>query len=76
MADNRLLEELNARLKAKSIYDIRQVARQVGVPRPTEGRKERLIEEILNIASGRTDPASQSASGAAQVRGIRQTACG
>ncbi len=64
MADNRLLEELNARLKAKSIYDIRQVARQVGVPRPTEGRKERLIEEILNIASGRTDPASQSASGA------------
>ena len=64
MADNRLLEELAARLKAKSIYDLRQVARQVGVPRPTEGKKERIIEEVLNIASGRTDPASQSASGA------------
>ncbi len=64
MADNRLLEELAARLKAKSIYDLRQVARQVGVPRPTEGRKERIIEEILSIASGRCDPASQSASGA------------
>ncbi|MDE5943418.1 MAG: hypothetical protein K2H30_04335 [Clostridia bacterium] len=64
MADNRLLEELAARLKAKSIYDLRQVARQVGVPRPTEGRKERIVEEILNIASGNSDPASLSASGA------------
>lgn len=64
MADNRLLEELAARLKAKSIYDLRQVARQVGVPRPTEGRKERITEEILNIAAGKCDPASQSASGA------------
>ncbi|MDE7454152.1 MAG: hypothetical protein K2N22_07070 [Clostridia bacterium] len=64
MADSRLLEELAARLKAKSIYDLRQVARQVGVPRPTEGRKERITEEILNIASGKSDPASQSASGA------------
>lgn len=64
MADNRLLEQLAVRLKAKSIYDLRQVARQVGVPRPTEGRKERIIEEILSIASGKCDPASQSASGA------------
>jgi len=64
MADNEIIKGLERRLKAKTIHDLRQIARHVGVQRPTEGRKERILEDILNIAAGRIDPVEQSSIGA------------
>lgn len=59
-----LLEDIRLRLDALSIYDIRQVAREVGVPQPTEGKKERLLGYIVDIASGVKDPEKRSPKGA------------
>lgn len=60
----KLLEEIEKRLKAKTIHELRQVARALGVPRPADGRKERILEYILQIASGKSDPAEPSVRGA------------
>ena len=46
MIPEKLLEDIKARLNAKTIHDLRQVARAVGVPRPADGRKERLLDYI------------------------------
>ena len=47
MSEN-LLEEIERRLNAKTIHDLRQVARAVGVPRPADGKKERILEYMLS----------------------------
>lgn len=62
MSEN--LEEIEKRLQAKTIHDLRQVARAVGVPRPADGRKERVIENVLQIAEGKADPVAPSLRGA------------
>ncbi|MDE7306967.1 MAG: hypothetical protein K2N33_06215, partial [Clostridia bacterium] len=59
-----LLAEIESRLNAKTIHDLRQVARAVGVPRPADGRKERIVEYMLKIASGEADPALPAVRGA------------
>lgn len=60
----KLIEELERRLNAKTIHDLRQIARAVGVPRPADGRKERILDEVLQIASGNSDPAEPAIRGA------------
>lgn len=60
----KLIEEIERRLNAKTIHDIRQIARAVGVPRPADGRKERILDCIMKIASGESDPAVPSVRGA------------
>lgn len=60
----KLLDEIQRRLNEKTIHELRQLARAVGVPRPAEGRKERLVEWISDIASGVKDPATPSVRGA------------
>ncbi len=64
MAENKLLEELKRRLLSKSIFDLRQVARSVGVQSPSAGKKERLLNDILSIASGQSDPVPPPTKGA------------
>lgn len=63
MSEN-LLEEIERRLKAKTIHDLRQVARAVGVPRPADGKKERILEYIMQIASGTGSPVAPAVRGA------------
>lgn len=60
----KLLEEIERRLNAKTIHDLRQIARAVGVPRPADGRKERILDGIIQIASGKSDPAEPAVRGA------------
>lgn len=60
----KMLEEIERRLNAKTIHDLRQVARAVGVPRPADGKKDRVIDFIIQIASGKCDPAKPAVRGA------------
>ncbi len=64
MIPEKLLEDIKARLNAKTIHDLRQVARAVGVPRPADGRKERLLDYIEKIAMGVCDPVGPAVRGA------------
>ena len=64
MAGEAMLSDIKARLGEKGIYELRQIARVVGVSRPADGKKERLIDEIILIASCRLDPAPRSSRGA------------
>lgn len=59
-----MLEDIQKRLQAKTIHDLRQVARAVGVHRPADGKKERVIENVMQIAEGKADPAAPSLRGA------------
>lgn len=59
-----MLEEIERRLKAKTIHDLRQIARAVGVPRPADGRKERILDYVVQIAAGKIDPAEPAVRGA------------
>lgn len=61
---DKLLEEIRRRLNDKTIHELRQLARAVGVPRPAEGRKERLLDLITRIASGENDPVAPAVRGA------------
>lgn len=60
----KMLEEIERRLNAKTIHDLRQVARAVGVPRPADGKKDRVIDFIIQIAAGKSDPAKPAVRGA------------
>lgn len=59
-----LLEEIERRLKAKTIHELRQVARAVGVPRPADGKKERILEYVMQIAAGTSAPVAPAVRGA------------
>ncbi|MDE5721963.1 MAG: hypothetical protein K2I30_04390 [Clostridia bacterium] len=63
MTENPLLEKLKNKLNGRNIFEVRQIARQVGVPQPTTGKKERLVSGILEIAAGNADPAAPSTVG-------------
>ena len=43
-------------LEKIGVYDLRNIAREVGVKAPTALRKNELIEEILQIESGKKPP--------------------
>ena len=63
MSEN-LLEDIERRLNAKTIHELRQVARAVGVPRPADGKKDRILEYILQIAKGTASPVAPAVRGA------------
>lgn len=58
------LPKLRAELEKRSIYDLRQIGRAVGVKRPADMNKEPLIDSIMDIAEGKTEPVPRSAKGA------------
>lgn len=59
-----LLSGVRAKIEKLSIYELRQVARAVGVDRPAVGKKSRVTEAIMNIACGTVSPIPQSRRGA------------
>ena len=46
------IDELNE----KSIFEIRAIAKEVGVPAPTKSNKAELVELIFKITNGKIDP--------------------
>ena len=50
-----LLEELKKRLNAKTIHELRQLGRAIGVPHPADGKKNEVVDDILAVASGQKD---------------------
>ena len=54
MSEN-LIEELTKRLNAKTIHELRQLGRALGVPHPADGKKNDLVDDILAVASGKKD---------------------
>lgn len=64
MPASRILEDVKTRLEKLNIYELRQVARAVGVHRPADGKKSRVEEAILSIAQGITAPEPPSLRGA------------
>lgn len=54
MSEN-LIDELTKRLNAKTIHELRQLGRALGVPHPADGKKNELVECILAVASGQKD---------------------
>lgn len=64
MPEKVTLADIEARLQHKTIHEIRQIARVLGVSRPADGKKERLIGELLKICSGELEPAPRATRGA------------
>ena len=64
MIESELLQTLRAELEKRSIYDLRQIGRAVGVKRPADMNKEPLIGSILDIAGCKSDPVPRSTTGA------------
>ncbi len=63
MHDN-LLQELTKRLNAKTIHELRQLGRALGVPHPADGKKNDLVDEIIAVASAKKDSEAPSRRGA------------
>lgn len=59
-----MLSDIKERLNKKNIHEVRQIARVIGVSSPTFGKKERIIDDIISIASCEVAPAPRSARGA------------
>lgn len=57
-------EQLYGKLKDKNVHDLRQIGRAVGVSKPTEIKKQELIEEIMGIALAKVEPSSPATRGA------------
>lgn len=64
MTESRILNDVKSRLDKLNIFELRQVARAVGVHRPADGKKSRVTEAILSIATGETAPEPPSLRGA------------
>ncbi len=52
------IENIEARLKKLTIFELRQTARAVGVECPTAGTKAEVQAKIIAIANGETNPVS------------------
>lgn len=63
MQAEEMLKSVQSRLAAMTIYDVRQVAREVRA-HVTSGQKGAIIESVLNIATGKEEPAPASKRGA------------
>lgn len=63
VGEEKTLNGLAVRLRAKTIHELRQVAREVGVKCPAAGKKDRLVEDCLNIASGKIKPVPKKPEG-------------
>lgn len=64
MSENRILNDVKERIEKLNIFELRQVARAVGVHRPADGKKSRVTEAILDIARGVVAPEPPSSRGA------------
>ena len=64
MISDELLQTLRDQLEKRSIYDLRQVGRAVGVKRPSDMNKEPLISAILDIAECKVAPFPRTGKGA------------
>ena len=64
MAESKILTDITERIEKLNIFELRQVARAVGVHRPADGKKSRVIEAVLQIAQGICAPEPQSLRGA------------
>lgn len=62
--ESRILTDVKERLEKLNIYELRQVARAVGVHRPADGKKSRVLEAILSIAQAVSAPEPPSLRGA------------
>ena len=49
MVESRILNDVKTRLDRLNIYELRQVARAVGVHRPADGKKSRVTEALSLI---------------------------
>lgn len=63
MQSEKFLEEIESRLNGMTIHEVRQTARVIRA-HVTSGQKGAIIESILNIASGREEPAPATTRGA------------
>lgn len=63
MSEN-LIDGLIKRLEAKTIHELRQLGRAIGVPHPADGKKGQLLEEITAIATAKKDVEPQTNRGA------------
>ena len=59
-----ILQKLRTELEKRSIYDLRQIGRAVGVRRPADMNKAPLIDSIMEIAEGKAEPAPRTTKGA------------
>lgn len=51
------MEKINVeKLQELGIFEIRNLAREVGVHLPTTLKKQELIDKIMNILAGKTEP--------------------
>ena len=57
------MEITKENLKEISVYSLRNLARQIGVKSPSTLNKDALIDEIIEIKSGRKEPYFSSKSG-------------
>lgn len=64
MTESRILNDVKSRLDKLNIFELRQVARAVGVHRPADGKKSRVIDAIVSIATGEASPEPPSLRGA------------
>lgn len=61
---NNVLADIEKRLNKKGTYEVRTIAREVGVSCPTNSKKEKNISDIMSIAACETDPVPRSGRGA------------
>ena len=64
MIPSDILQKLRAELEKRSIYDLRQIGRAVGVKRPADMNKAPLIDSIMEIAECKAEPAPRATKGA------------
>lgn len=64
MNKEELLKQIEQRLIAKNIYDLRQIGRAAGMQSPSSAERSAIISGVLAIASGQSDPVSPSGRGA------------
>lgn len=64
METTEALEKIKSALEVKSIYELRQIGRAVGVDVPTKKKRAVLIADILAIAQGEADPCPPAKHGA------------
>ena len=60
MIPSDILQKLRAELEKRSIYDLRQIGRAVGVKRPADMNKAPLIDSIMEIAECKAEPAPRA----------------
>lgn len=58
------LSQIKERLQQKTIHELRQLARAIGVSHPTDKKKEDLIAEIVLIATCEKSPSERGVRGA------------